>query len=90
MESVAVESIRKNLEKCGVTIKEIRTQSAIRACRNAYGKEMSEKDFEAISPDDDEYWFDDYDFVFMADVESEDMDDAEIKKILREKMNCLV
>lgn len=61
-----------------------------KSTENAYGKEMSEKDFEAISPDDDEYWFDDYDFVFMADVESEDMDDAEMKKILREKINCLV
>ncbi len=37
-----------------------------RACRNAYGKEMDEDEFDDVDPDSDEAWFDDYDFIVSA------------------------
>ena len=42
-----------------------------RTCRNAYGKEMDEDEFDDIDPDSDEAWFDDYDFEFELVIETD-------------------
>ena len=39
-----------------------------RACRNVYGKEIGEDEFDSIEAESDEAWFDDYDMVFKVTI----------------------
>jgi len=48
----------------------IGVEESQRACRNAYGKEIDEEDFDNIDSDSDEAWFDDYDMVFYAKIKT--------------------
>lgn len=54
----------------GIHVKEITVMNAERACRNAYGKEVNEEEFDAMNQESEKAWFDDYDFAMRATLET--------------------
>ena len=70
-EALAITAIKAEFEAKDITVTSIKTISSQRACRNAYGKEMPESEFESMDPDSDEAWFNDYDFCFEVHVKIE-------------------
>ena len=66
-EQGALDEIKLQLEAVGCTVLDIEIYGATRACRNAYGKSLSEEEFESIDPESDAAWFDDYDFLVKAE-----------------------
>ena len=52
-----------------------------RKCQNAFGKDISEDEFESQNPESDEAWFDDHDYIFSA-VVSVDGNTAKLDKAL--------
>ena len=77
-EGEAIEEILGQLKHYDLKVIDAEVISSERACRNAYGKEMDEEDFDDIDVDSDECWFDDYDFIvqvcFETDMNEEDFD----------------
>lgn len=70
-ENMALAEIKSSVNAIdGLSVINIEVVSSDRACRNGYGKEVSEEEFEAIDPSSEEAWFDDYDFVFNATIET--------------------
>lgn len=82
-ETDAIETIKDNINETGLKCTNIIVKEANRACRNAYGKELDPDEFDAIDPDSDEAWFDDYDFTLEATIES-DLPLSEIKNCLED------
>ena len=62
MSCAEIKSIIKRID--GVGFISLATVSSKRATRNVYGKEVDELEFDAMDPESNESWFDDYDFVF--------------------------
>ena len=64
-----VESMLKNING----IEEILFLEVIksrRACRNSYGKELPEEQFDVLEFDEEEAWFDDYDFTLFGQIKT--------------------
>lgn len=76
--NMALEEIKLQLEAVGCTVVNIDIYEECRACRNAYGKEMDNEDFDSIDLESDEAWFDDYDFVIEAEFFHKDISDEEV------------
>lgn len=70
-EQDAIDTIETSLKKEGLNYTVIDVIETNRACRNAYGKEMDPEEFDSLDPDSDEAWFDDYDFILQATIESD-------------------
>ena len=70
-EPMAIEEIKNILNRIdNVILLDFSIKEAKRACRNANGKEMDEEGFDSMDADDEEVWFDDYDFTFLAVIET--------------------
>lgn len=70
-EPMAIEEIKNILNRIdNVILLDFSIKEAKRACRNANGKEMDEEGFDSMDADDKEVWFDDYDFTFLAVIET--------------------
>ena len=69
-EPSAIDEVRTTLQNMDdIIVSSLVTIDSERACRNAYGKEMSDAQFELLNGDDD--WFDDYDFTMKAGIETD-------------------
>lgn len=82
--AIAMDTIQLQLEKLGFIVLDVEILNEKRACRNAFGKQVSEEEFDSYGIDDDEMWFDDYDFTIQVDIlnyipEIEDMEEYEEK-----------
>lgn len=80
-ENEAIDEVILDIEKVGLEVVSSEVVSSDRACRNAYGKEMSEEEFDEIDPDSDEAWFNDYDFILAATIRT-DKSEEELDKLL--------
>ena len=81
-ERAARDEIKCELEDAGfIIIGEPKVVDSTRACRNAYGKTLSEEEFNNIDPDSDEAWFDDYDYTFECIVEFDGDEEAFTKAL---------
>lgn len=80
-ENEAIDEVILDIEKVGLEVVSSEVVSSDRACRNAYGKEMSEEEFDKIDPDSDEAWFNDYDFILAATIRT-DKSEEELDKLL--------
>lgn len=86
----ALEEVADMVKTCeDIEFINIETVSSKRACRNGYGEELSEEDFEAIDPDSDEAWFDDYDFVFKMTVSTALNEKDMIEQLEKSGVNVL-
>ena len=72
LEQDAIDKIGTSLKKEGLDYTAIDVIEANRACRNAYGKEMDPEEFDSLDPNSDEAWFNDYDFILQATIESDE------------------
>lgn len=90
-DQAALDEIQLQVEDLGLIISNIEIFSSDRACRNAYGKEVNEEEFDSYDIDSDEMWFDDYDYVIQVDIldylpDREDItEDTEISDYLSQK-----
>ena len=80
-ENEAIDEVILDIKKVGLEVVSSEVVSSDRACRNAYGKEMSEEEFDEIDPDSDEAWFNDYDFILAATIRT-DKSEEELDKLL--------
>ena len=80
-ENEAIDEVTLDIEKVGLEVVSSEVILSNRACRNAYGKEMSEEEFDKIDPDSDEAWFNDYDFILAATIRT-DKSEEELDKLL--------
>lgn len=80
-ENEAIDEVTLDIEKVGLEVVSSEVISSDRACRNAYGKEMSEEEFDEIDPDSDEAWFNDYDFILAVTIRT-DKSEEELNKLL--------
>ncbi len=70
-EAIALAEIEDMVKECSqITFVSLDVIDSKRACRNAYGKEIGEYEFDDIDADSDEAWFDDYDFTFKLVIET--------------------
>lgn len=70
-EAIALAEIEDMVNECSlITFISLDVINSKRACRNAYGKEIAEDEFDNIDPDSDDAWFDDYDFTFKLIIET--------------------
>lgn len=82
--NMALEEIKRQLIKSGFIVGNINIEDEERALKNGYGKNVSEEEFESYDVDSDEYWFDDYDFKIIADVNIPGMSEEEMFAKLKE------
>lgn len=80
-ENEAIDEVTLDIKKVGLEVITSEVISSNRACRNAYGKEMSEEEFDEIDPNSDESWFDDYDFVLAITIKT-DKSEEELDELL--------
>lgn len=66
---LAIDYIESSLKSLGMDVISVDIVEKERACRNAYGKELDEEEFDSIDSEEDGFWFDDYDFVLKAVIE---------------------
>lgn len=86
----ALSAIESEVKACNLRIDNLQVLSSKRACRNAYGKAMTEEEFENIDPLSDEAWFDDYDFILEGEVYSKKIQSKkEITRILKEETSFI-
>lgn len=76
--NLAISTINADLIKQGFSINDIYIEEKRRTLKNGYGKEVSEKEFESCDIDSDEYWFDDYDFSIVAEVDIPGLSEEEM------------
>lgn len=89
-EADALSAIEDELKACNLKIENLQVLDSHRACRNAYGKTLSEEEFENIDPLSDEAWFDDYDFVLEGSVYSRKIQSKEeIVRILKDETSFM-
>lgn len=70
-ESTAIEEVKSILKRIeDMCLLSLKVKDSKRACRNANGKELTKQEFEAIDPDSDDAWFDDYDFTMEAEIDT--------------------
>ena len=63
-EAMALCEVERMVKECdGIEVINIEIYDESRACRNSYGEELDEDEFDEIDSDSDEAWFDDYDFT---------------------------
>ena len=86
----ALDEIKLQIKNAGLEVEDIGIHEEERIFRNAYGKEVSEEEFESYEADSDEAWFEDYDFVIKAEVSSEELDEEEIAELLEEKVSDFI
>lgn len=89
-EQGAIDEIRSELKESGLNFNEIIVISSRRACRNAYGKEMAEDDFDMLASDNDGAWFDDYDFTLEVEIDNGEKTDDELNEILSDKCSYYI
>ena len=76
------------LESSFFEVLDISLENSQRACRNAYGKEVNEEEFNSLGIDDEAVWFDDYDMVFCAKIKTSLSEEELLSEIETLGLSC--